>query len=344
MDQLDRRILTDMQTAFPVAERPFDALAERLGLPPDDLLVRVRRLASVGVIRRVGPVFDSERLGYVSTLVAARVPRERVEDAAERVNRLPGVTHNYERQGTYNLWFTLTAPLKDGLEATLASLRNLRGLEDIQSLPAEARYKICATFNLAGTAPAPHTEPPGPAPAPVPAGMRQPRGAPVLLSDRQKALVRALQDGLPVEHEPFAEAARQTGWTVPQILEQIREWLAEGVVRRFGAVLRHRQAGVRAGGMAVFKVDDEDIDAAGGALAAHAEVTHCYRRPPLPDFPYNLYAMVHGPSEDAVRARVAAMADEVGASAWDVLFSLREFKKTSMRYFAEGKAAPPNDA
>jgi len=130
---------------------------------------------------------------------------------------------------------------------------------------------------------------------------------------------------------------------VPQVIEQMRAWLAAGVVRRFGAVLRHREAGVRAGGMAVFQVDAARVDAAGRALAAHAEVTHAYRRPPMADFPYNLYAMVHGTSEEAVQACVAGMAHEVRAAAWDVLFSVREFKKTSMRYFTEGEAAPPDD-
>jgi len=337
VDDLDKRILTDLQTALPVAERPFDALAARLALPPSDLLTRVQRLASTGVIRRIGPIFDSAHLGYVSTLVAARVPPERIDEAAKHANRLPGVTHNYERRGTYNLWFTLTAPSKEALEATLAELRKRPGLKSLHSLPAETRYKIRATFDLTGTA----TE--APAPPSRPARPAKPGHTAVALSERQKALVRALQDGLPVDRQPFAEAARRTGWTVPQILEQVRAWLAEGVVRRFGAVLRQRQAGIRAGGMAVFQVDERETDAAGRALAAHPEVTHCYRRPPLPDFPYNLYAMVHGASEDAVKKCVARMGDNIRATTWDVLFSVREFKKTSMRYFTEDKATPPTD-
>lgn len=333
MDDLDKRILTQIQTALPVAERPFDALAERLGLSPDNLLTRIRRLASVGVIRRIGPVFDSGQLGYISTLVAAKVPADRVEDVAAHVNRLPGVTHNYERRGAYNLWFTLTAPSRRDLESALEHLRRRPELKDLHSLPAEARYKIRATFDLTGAAPVPSERAPGVGPG----------GPAVPLSEKQKALVRAVQDGLPVEREPFAEAARRTGWTVSQILEQMRAWLAAGVIRRFGAVLRHREAGVLANGMAVFQVDAGNADAAGRALAAHAEVTHCYRRRALPDFPHNLYAMVHGRSEDEVRATAAGMADEVRAAARDVLFSAREFKKTSMRYFTEGEAAPPND-
>ena len=122
---------------------------------------------------------------------------------------------------------------------------------------------------------------------------------------------------------------------MPEAIGQVRAWLAGGVIRRFGAIVRHREVGIRAGGMAVFHVNEDGVDAAGRTLAGHAAVTHCYRRPPLPDFPYTLYAMVHGDSEAAVRERVAAMAREIGADAWDVLVSGREFKKTSMRYFVE---------
>jgi len=339
MDALDRHILTAIQADLPLAERPFDALAGRMDLGPEALLARVRRMAEGGLIRRIGPVFDSRRLGYRSTLVAARVPPEALEETAERINRLPGVTHNYERRRPYNLWFTLTAGSEEALEAALAGLRAETGVAEMHSLPALARYKIRATFDLAGMRGGPSGPPRteetprgtrhSPSPIEGEGGMKQP------LSDAQKALVRAVQDGLPIEAEPFAPAAEAVGWTVPAIIEQMRAWLQKGVVRRFGAVVGHREAGVRANAMAVFRVDAARIDAAGRALASHAEVTHCYRRPPLPDFPYALYAMVHGASEESVRLQVEEMAGHIRADDWDALFTVREFKKTSMRYFTE---------
>jgi DNA-binding Lrp family transcriptional regulator len=164
---------------------------------------------------------------------------------------------------------------------------------------------------------------------------KPPGDAAVHPDEPQKALVRAVQDGLPLEAEPFVPIAEAAGWSVPAVLDQVRAWLDAGVVRRFGAVVRHRAAGVRANAMAVFQVDPSRVDEAGRALASHADVTHCYRRPPLPDFPYTLYAMVHGQTEKTVRERVEAMAGEIDAEAWDALFSVREFKKTSMRYFTD---------
>jgi len=356
LDDLDKRILTAVQTDLPLAERPFDVLAARLDLPLADLLARVRRMVEAGLIRRMGPVFDSQRLGHRSTLVAARVPTDRLEEVAERVSRPPGVTHNYERRGLYNLWFTLTARSEDALEETLARLRDDTGVAEMHSLPALARYKIRATFDLTGAGeepPAssgmrggqscpPRTEeplrntPPRGAQGRAPRTVKPPGEAPVRLSESQQALVRALQDSLPTEAEPFAGVAEAVGWTVAAVLEQVRAWLDAGVVRRFGAIVRHREAGVGAGAMAVFRVDADRIDAAGRALAARADVTHCYRRPPLPDFPYTLYAMVHGDSEAGVHESIQEMAGRIGAEAWDALVSVREFKKTSMRYFLEG--------
>jgi len=317
MDSEDKRILSLLQTEFPVVARPFDALAERLGTEPAALVARVRRLAEGGVIRRIGPVFDSRRLGYTSTLAAARVPAERLAEVAARVSRLPGVTHNYERRGDYNLWFTLTAPSEKEIARTLDALRRETGIV-FHSLPALAVYKIRAVF---GADEATSGFPP------------RKESAPMELDDKQKQLVRALQDGIETEAEPFASVAERVGQPTEKVLEQIRAWMKTGLIRRFGAVLAHRRVGYRANGMAVFGVPSDRADEAGRALANRPEITHCYRRPPLPDFPYTLYAMIHGQSEEAVRSLADRLAKELNAPDHALLFSTTEFKKSPMRYF-----------
>jgi len=109
MDDLDKRILSLIQTDFPVTPRPYDDLAERFDAGASDVIARVSAMRESGSIRRLGAVFDSRRLGYWSTLVAARLPEERLEEVAATVSLLAGVTHNYRRRHAYNLWFTLTA-------------------------------------------------------------------------------------------------------------------------------------------------------------------------------------------------------------------------------------------
>jgi siroheme decarboxylase len=366
MNDLDKQLLTAIQTALPIEARPFDALAARLGITPDDCLARLKSLVADGAVRRIGPVFDSRQLGYASTLVAARVSPEQLEATAARVSCLPGVTHNYERRHAYNLWFTLTAPSAAALEQTLRDLADETGAE-FHSLPALAIYKIRVQFDLTEDDELSPSSQPSPTlgrgspQSPAPLGVaNDPRGgsptchgecAPEArgrtefrragpgeiapLSEDQKRLVRLIQDGLAVETEPFAAAARELGWTVERVVEQIRQWTDAGVIRRFGAVVRHHQLGFTANGMSVFRLTPDRVDEAGRRLAQRSEVSHCYRRPPLPDFAYNLFAMTHGRTEDEVRVAAVAMAREVSPEAHDVLFSVREFKKVSMRYFFE---------
>jgi len=328
MDSEDKRILSLLQTEFPVVARPFDALAarhgrgpcrgrKRLGTEPAALVARVRHLAETGFIRRIGPVFDSRRLGYTSTLAAARVPAERLAEVAERVSRLPGVTHNYERRGDYNLWFTLTARSEKEIARTLDALGEETGIV-FHSLPALAVYKIRAVFG---------------ADEATSGGPPRKESSPAELDDKQKQLVRALQDGVAIEAEPFVSVAERVGRPVEEVLAQIRAWMEGGVIRRFGAVLAHRRVGYRANGMAVFRLPADRVDEAGRMLAKRPEITHCYCRPPLSDFPYTLYAMIHGQSEEAVRALADRLAQEISSADYALLFSTTEFKKSPMRYF-----------
>jgi DNA-binding Lrp family transcriptional regulator len=156
---------------------------------------------------------------------------------------------------------------------------------------------------------------------------------PAELDDQQKQLVQALQDGVEIEAEPFASVAERVGRPVEEVLAQIRAWTATGLVRRFGAVVAHRRVGYRANGMAVFRLPTDRVDKAGRALAERPEITHCYRRPPLPDFPYTLYAMIHGRTEDEVLSLAERLAEEFHAADHALLFSVTEFKKSPMRYF-----------
>ena len=322
LDDLDRRLLTAIQAALPIDERPFARLAGPLGVTEADVLARLVRLKEQGLIRRLGPVFDSHRLGYASTLVAARVGPERLPDVARQVSALPGVTHCYERRAEWNLWFTLTARSPQEIDAILARVRDLTGIADLHSLPALAIYKIRVHFDLTGEAAPFEAAAPGSGPS-------------VALTEEQQSLVRFLQDGLPLEAEPFAGIAKALGWTVKRVVDRVREWADSGVIRRFGAVVRHQTLGYHANGMAVFRVAEDRIDEAGLRLAESSAISHCYRRPPLPDFPYTLFAMVHGRTEDEVRALVDALAKDLGLPEHTVLFSATEFKKVSMRYFVE---------
>lgn len=147
LDSIDRQILNLLQNDFPVAAQPFKIMAERMGISEGEVLSRIGSMKSAGLIRRIGGIMDTRSLGYYSTLCTAMVPDSRVDEAAEAINRLPGVTHNYLRDHDYNLWFTLTVPTREEADRILTELESELGVE-IVSMPAEKVFKIRVNFDM----------------------------------------------------------------------------------------------------------------------------------------------------------------------------------------------------
>ncbi len=148
MDADDRRLLNRIQSDFPVTAQPYRTIGQELGMSEAEVLERVRRLKADGLIRRIGGNFSPEKLGFVSTLCAARVPADEVDRFAEVVNRYPGVTHNYLRENSFNVWFTFIAPSMEAIEANLAAIRHTTGVDGIMNLPATRVFKIRAKFDV----------------------------------------------------------------------------------------------------------------------------------------------------------------------------------------------------
>jgi DNA-binding Lrp family transcriptional regulator len=148
MDKLDRELLNLTQREFPITSRPFLAISEDLGISEDDVLDRVRQLLASGIIKRIGPSFDAQSIGHVSTLVAANVPSERLVEIAGIISSFPEVTHNYQRDMMYNLWFTLVARDSVVLEHTIDSIKEQTGIENLYLLPAERVFKIQVNFEF----------------------------------------------------------------------------------------------------------------------------------------------------------------------------------------------------
>ncbi|WP_461208347.1 siroheme decarboxylase subunit alpha [Desulfocurvus sp. DL9XJH121] len=147
MDDLDRRILDMIQSGFPLEPRPYAVMGEALGASEDEVLSRVRGLKESGVIRRIGGNFQSAKLGWHSTLCAARVPEEKFEAFVAEVNAHTGVTHNYLRDHEFNVWFTFIGEDPETVQATLKEITAATGVE-ILYLPATKIFKIKVDFNM----------------------------------------------------------------------------------------------------------------------------------------------------------------------------------------------------
>lgn len=319
-DALEFRLLNEFQRDFPLCPAPFAELAARLGVGEWTVLGLLDKLRSEGKISRVGAVFSPKRFG-ASTLAAMAVPPERLAAVAEAVNRFPEVNHNYQREHRYNLWFVVTAASEARLQATLGAIELAAG-QPLLVLPLLEEFHIDLGFPL------------GAAPGRRPADAR--RIAPAQpVGEAERRLVAVLQEGLPLFIRPFALIAERIGASEGEVVARIRQWLEEGAIKRFGVVVRHRELGYAANAMLVHDIPDERIGEIGRALAEEPAVTLCYRRPRLlPEWPYNLFCMIHGRERGEVEATIADLRAWHGLDAYahDVLFSLTRFKQTGARY------------
>lgn len=328
---VEARLLVILQQGLPITARPFAHIGQQLGLSEEGVLARVRALFESGVARRFGAVFESSKLGYMSTLCAADVPAAELEAAAARMAPHPGITHCYEREGQPNLWFTMTA-LADELRQELDRVSAALGPYEVLSLPALQKFKIEAVFGKseAGRGPRVATKESRPT-TPLP--------------ERERKVVRRLQASIAVSEDPFGVLANDLEMKPDDLLALLKRWETEGVIRRIGLILRHRQLGFSANSMCVWKAEADRIQAAGGILAKSPHVTHCYERPSFAAFPYNLYAMIHARSREEAIGIFEQLGTDAGLSDGRMLWSVREFKKTSPVFFCEpppilGKSGP----
>jgi DNA-binding Lrp family transcriptional regulator len=332
LDDTGRKLLNLLQWEFPLIAWPWRELGVKLGLPEAEVLTRVRALRKNGMIRQIGAIFDTRRLGYTSALIAVRTEPAQLEHVAQALNRHPGVSHNYQREHEFNLWFTMAVPPGASLEAEVKRLTDLSGVEQVRLLPTIKLFKIGVKLDMERDEKDLDRDE---APVEKPTKPARP------LTEQDKALIRVTQEDLPLVEEPFAQQAQQAGVPQEQLIAWLREVEAMGFMRRFAAVLRHHKAGFTDNGMLTWCVPAEKIEEAGRAAAAFPQVSHCYQRPTYPDWPYNLFTMVHARSREnceRIAEQIAETLKPFGVTQRAVLYTLKEYKKTRVKYFAESDA------
>ena len=153
------------------------------------------------------------------------------------------------------------------------------------------------------------------------------------LSENDKKIIKRLQGDIPITQNPYQAIADELDMPLGRLLERIAFFQVNGLLKRLGAVIRHQFAGFASNAMVVWRVPRRDMEKIGISFAARAFVSHCYQRGPLPDFPYNLYTMIHAASRDECLSHVKTLSRLGNLSDYQILFSLKEFKKSSLQYF-----------
>ena len=320
-NDVDKKLLNLIQSEFPLVREPYHALGEKLGVSEDEVISRIKELKAKGFVRQISPVFDPRRLGYRSTLVAMEAPASRLEQAEQTLIDHPGVSHGYERNHKFNLWFTLAIPPAGDIAEELRKLSDSTGVETALALPATRLFKIGTYFSS-------DNEGMGSA------AMQFDGALPVeaVLSDLDKKVVNGLQQDLPLVREPFGMIARRLGISDGELIAQCRSLLERGVIRRFSASINHRRIGYTANAMTCWDVPPGKVDEAGKKIAALREVSHCYERKTDGSWPYNLFAMIHARDEEMCRKIADTASRETGLSNYVALFSTKEFKKMRIKY------------
>ncbi|MBI2314005.1 MAG: Lrp/AsnC family transcriptional regulator [Betaproteobacteria bacterium] len=335
MESLEFRLLNEFQRDFPLVSQPFKAMAEKLGTDENAVLDLLAGLQEEGKISRVGVVFRPNCVG-ASTLAAMAVGSGHMEEVADLVSSYREVNHNYERDNRFNLWFVIAAADWEKVWNVIEGIERRSGYT-VMPLPLVEDYHIDLGFDL--TEPDEdrwyrlrHAEPR------LRSAVRLPLSSgPRWLAPSEAVLVTAIQQGFPLVPRPFAEIALHTGLSEAQVIAQIKSWSADDVVKRVGVIVRHRELGFLANAMVVWDVPDSQVTPIGARVAALPYVTLCYRRRRfLPDWPYNLYCMIHGRDRDSVLERIDDLEQRCGLRSHPnvILFSRRRFKQNGARYLA----------
>jgi DNA-binding Lrp family transcriptional regulator len=328
MDALDKGILNEIQWSFPLVPEPYKELANRFKTSTDEMKKRISALKSSGVLRQLSAIFDTRRLGYKSSLVAMAIEKDKLDYVANQINRHPGVSHNYERNHEYNLWFTLATPPGSDLKTEVDKFSKLPGILKIRLLPTIKLFKIGVKLDMVDEKKheiAPTEE------------KKKIKEIKFIPSEEDKEFIRQLQKDLEVTDRPFLQAAKNLGMTEAQVFEKLKYYEEIGVMRRYAAILRHRDAGFIANGMIVWRVPENRIDEVGATLGSFPQISHCYQRPVYADWPYNVFSMVHCKSIKEAEEMSKEIQKHIHVDDYRILFSSREFKKTRVEYFTENE-------
>lgn len=329
MDDLDKRLLNTIQADFPLVSRPFHALGGQLDLAEGEVIDRVAALKQRRIIRQISAIFDTRSLGYKSSLVAMRVQPEKLDGAAAIVNGHPGVSHNYMRDHAFNLWFTLAVPATSDLEWTVEHLHATTGAESTRILPTLRLFKIGMQLDMEGNTGTERVESGH-------AGYsetRRPAAGRAGLRPADIAVIRELQEDIPLVTEPYRPMANRIGLSEQGFFEAAAHLSAQGYLRRMAAVLHHREAGFRANAMGVWVVPPTRTEEVGQIMGSFKGVSHCYLRPTYPDWPFSIFTMVHGQEAKDCQEIIDAVSQATGITEYALLYSTKEYKKIRLKYF-----------
>ncbi len=316
-------LLSTIQKKFPLTPRPFAKIAEELNSDENTIIKILQEEKSKKIIRQISPIFDTKRLGYSSSLISFKVKDEDIDRAVEVINAHPGVSHNYEREHPFNIWFTLAVPpnSKLGIHQTVEILSQEAKAIDYIILPTLKLFKIAVKLNMTEDNRKKEK-------------VLRHEGKDIKLTPLHYRVIKESQYDIPIVKEPFKPIIDKLDIGYEEFFKILNELKDAGVMRRFAGILNHRRAGFNANAMVVWDIDESKSDEIGKKASEFSAVSHCYLRPKYPNWPYNLFTMIHGKTPEETDRTIKEIASEIEHFSRRPLYSTREFKKVRIEYFS----------
>lgn len=319
MTTFQEKLCNVLQDGLPICRRPFAEIATVLRSDESEVLRQTSRLKELGVIRRICALINYRALGVTSTLVAAHIAEEKLLEVAAVINSLANVSHNYQRNHYYNLWFTLQASAASQIEMTLADLSGRFGV-DFHSLKVVRTFKLDVRFDAQSE------------------GQellyscgKIPQVQPVEINENQKKVISGLEHDLELTTEPFGFLS---GGDLQKedVLRVITALMDKGVIRRIAAVVDHRKLGFVANVLFAGEVPQDRIVQVGQRLACLPIVSHCYERQSFEGWPYNLFAMMHGQNIEQIENAINKFTQAEAIYSFQLLPTEAELKKQPVKH------------
>ncbi len=323
--KVEAAVLHRIQKGIPALAEPYRHIGESVGLNEDDVIKTINDLKDRNIIRNISGIFNGEALGYVLNLIAFKVPQDRIDTAVQVINSHPGVSHNYLRGHDYNIWFTLAEDSEENFHKSLSVIAEKSGALDYLVLKNEKLLKIGVMLDVGKDTGKKFK---------VHAAGNSENGFAPLTSGEIEA-VKMFQMDLPVCPSPYEKILRDSGssFTTEDLMKFFTKFTENNIMRRYAAVLNHRNAGYTANAMTAWKTG-EDFDP--DLFIQNSAVSHLYLRTLYPGrWEYPLFAMAHAKSDDELNRIVAELSDRSGIKDYIVLESLKEFKKKRVTYFSD---------
>lgn len=323
-EDLENEILLRIQKNFPLSKNPFAYLAKELNSTEDKVLQILNKAKNENIIRQTSAIFDTKKLGYKSSLVAFKIDEKNIKEAVKILNSHPGISHNYERNHDFNIWFTIAVAPNSilGLEKTIEILARKTLSKNYIILPTLKLFKISVKLDTTS---------------------KENKKEEVVtkqtkdfeLKEYHYKFIKLLQQDIKFESEPFKFIIDELNISYDELFSVIQDFIDSGIMRRFASILNHRIAGFNANAMVVWEINEEKADEIGKIAASFSMVSHCYLRPKYENWKYNLFTMIHGKTKEDTQTTIDEIASNIEYKDKMALYSSREFKKVRIVYFSD---------